>query len=99
MSRIIKKESLPLDQQVRFLLSDIKRLSDVLIKLEKYMDNAKEEYERNLVMDDLADVIVKYSSVVQETRVKLEEYFAYEAKENLPVNLNFRKVYKELVKS
>ena len=95
---IIKKDSLPLETQIRFLTGDLKRESDKLVIIESQLDKAKDETIRDLVVNDLADTIIRYSKTTQELRSKLEVWFTYEEKENLPRNLAFYKLYKNITK-
>lgn len=98
MSNVIKKESLPLESQIKFLLGDIKREGEALLRLEYQLDCNPIEEVRNTIVDNLASTIIKYSNIKQELRSKLEELFAHQERDGIPRDINFYRVYRELIK-
>ena len=96
---VIKAGSLPLETQIRFLIGDIEKYSIKLLALEKQLDKtASDEYLRNIVVEDIADAICRYTKIREELMGKLEEYFTIEEQSGSVRNFVFRQVYKKLQK-
>jgi hypothetical protein len=97
---VIKKESLSLDVRIRFLASDLIRLSKDLIKCDKEMDRAEGNgILRDIAVSNLANAIIAYTKAKEETIKLLEMYFMEEERDNKPRHFVFHRMYRDLTKA
>lgn len=88
-----------LEQVVRVIAHQLTELASILNKTAALIENENDEKIKAHYSNKLKDNYEKYKKMALKLKETMDVYFEEEKKENRPVNMVFKKLYKEIEKT